>query len=127
MKEKSKLVLIINTTKREEIMIGLYDDQIKKEVYKTDRQSEDILILLDKFIKKAGRTLNDLTAILVNIDQGSYTGVRIGVTIANTLAWSLDIPVFGYQEKDFELVLKKAQNASDKFSKIALPIYADSI
>lgn len=37
----------------------------------------------------------DLNKIVVANGPGSYTGVRIGVTTAKTLAWSLNIPVVG--------------------------------
>ena len=37
----------------------------------------------------------DLDKIVVAKGPGSYTGVRIGVTIAKTLAWTLNIPLVG--------------------------------
>lgn len=37
----------------------------------------------------------DLEKIIVAEGPGSYTGIRIGVTIAKSLAWALDIPVVG--------------------------------
>ena len=37
----------------------------------------------------------DLTEIIVAQGPGSYTGIRIGVTVAKSLAWALDIPVKG--------------------------------
>ncbi|RBW67573.1 tRNA (adenosine(37)-N6)-threonylcarbamoyltransferase complex dimerization subunit type 1 TsaB [Bacillus taeanensis] len=38
---------------------------------------------------------NELERIIVANGPGSYTGVRIGVTVAKTLAWSLNIPIVG--------------------------------
>ena len=48
---------------------------------------------IDELLKECGLEPNDLTQIAVAKGPGSYTGVRIGVTIAKTLAWSLNIPV----------------------------------
>lgn len=38
---------------------------------------------------------NELDKIVVAEGPGSYTGVRIGVTVAKTLAWTLNIPLVG--------------------------------
>lgn len=40
-------------------------------------------------------TPKELDLIVVAKGPGSYTGVRIGVTIAKTLAWTLNIPIVG--------------------------------
>ncbi|AAU22201.1 tRNA (adenosine(37)-N6)-threonylcarbamoyltransferase complex dimerization subunit type 1 TsaB [Bacillus licheniformis] len=48
---------------------------------------------IDELLKECGLKPSDLTQIAVAKGPGSYTGVRIGVTIAKTLAWSLNIPV----------------------------------
>jgi len=37
----------------------------------------------------------NLEKIIVGEGPGSYTGIRIGVTVAKSLAWALDIPVVG--------------------------------
>lgn len=48
---------------------------------------------IEEMMKKAKVTPADLTHIAVAEGPGSYTGIRIGLTIAKTLAWSLKIPL----------------------------------
>ncbi|RNF38946.1 tRNA (adenosine(37)-N6)-threonylcarbamoyltransferase complex dimerization subunit type 1 TsaB [Planococcus salinus] len=48
---------------------------------------------IEEMMKKANVMPADLTHIAVAQGPGSYTGVRIGLTIAKTLAWSLKIPL----------------------------------
>lgn len=48
---------------------------------------------VEELMKKAKIAPGDLTHIVAAEGPGSYTGVRIGLTIAKTLAWSLKIPL----------------------------------
>lgn len=50
---------------------------------------------IQNLMKDCGIEPNQLSKIVVAKGPGSYTGVRIGVTIAKTLAWSLNIPIIG--------------------------------
>ena len=51
-----------------------------------------IISLIDEALKAAGITKADLTHIAASIGPGSFTGIRIGVTTARTMAQMLDIP-----------------------------------
>lgn len=50
---------------------------------------------IDEAFKRAKLNPADIDKIVVAEGPGSYTGVRIGVTIAKTLAWTLDKPLVG--------------------------------
>ncbi|MGY4691192.1 tRNA (adenosine(37)-N6)-threonylcarbamoyltransferase complex dimerization subunit type 1 TsaB [Salibacterium sp. K-3] len=50
---------------------------------------------IDRMMEDVEMTPRELDAIAVAKGPGSYTGVRIGVTTAKTMAWSLGIPVYG--------------------------------
>lgn len=49
---------------------------------------------VEEMMAKAKVSPRDLTHIVAAEGPGSYTGVRIGVTIAKTLAWSLKLPLY---------------------------------
>ncbi|SHG15047.1 tRNA (adenosine(37)-N6)-threonylcarbamoyltransferase complex dimerization subunit type 1 TsaB [Ornithinibacillus halophilus] len=50
---------------------------------------------VDKLMREVNITPDQLEKIVVAKGPGSYTGVRIGLTTAKTLAWSLNIPIVG--------------------------------
>jgi tRNA threonylcarbamoyladenosine biosynthesis protein TsaB len=116
------MILTIDTTERTKIILGLFDGKnYRCFQFETERQSEDLLLTIDGILKKEKISFKDLKAVAINCGPGSFTGTRVGVTTANALAWSLDIPVLGYQE-DFEGVLNEAVR-NKGFERSAKPIY----
>jgi tRNA threonylcarbamoyladenosine biosynthesis protein TsaB len=49
--------------------------------------------------------MDQIKEIEVNLGPGSFTGLRVGVSVANALAWTLKVPVNG--KKIGELVKPK--------------------
>jgi len=50
---------------------------------------------VDQLMKDCEIKADTLDRIVVGRGPGSFTGVRIGVTLAKTLAWSLNVPLVG--------------------------------
>jgi L-threonylcarbamoyladenylate synthase len=92
------LTLTVETTKREEVVVGLEDkwSKFKKELVISQQTGSQALIpAIVKILKTSKNTVKDLSAIEVDTGPGSFTGTRIGVAVANALGFSLDIPVNG--------------------------------
>ncbi|WP_233532396.1 tRNA (adenosine(37)-N6)-threonylcarbamoyltransferase complex dimerization subunit type 1 TsaB [Paenibacillus alkalitolerans] len=49
---------------------------------------------IDELMKGCGVRTRDLRAVAIGVGPGSYTGVRIGVTVAKTFTWSLGLPLY---------------------------------
>ena len=54
-----------------------------------------LLPVIQRILASCEVVVEQLQAIAVGRGPGSYTGVRIGVTVAKTMAWSLQIPLIG--------------------------------
>jgi len=99
------IVLSIDTSDSKIAKIELEINGNKKLITSDSRKisSQTCLVLIEKIIAEANIKLEDLNEIKVNIGPGSFTGLRVGVSIANSLGYFLKIPVNG--EKIGDLVL----------------------
>lgn len=78
--------------------IGLIDEsQVLGEYISNIKKNHSVRVMpaIQTIMNECGVAPKDLTKIVVAKGPGSYTGVRIGVTIAKTLAWTLNIPITG--------------------------------
>ncbi|CAN5318097.1 hypothetical protein BH10PAT1_BH10PAT1_3990 [soil metagenome] len=93
--------LYIDSSIRNKLIVGIDDKRFEKEL--GERSSQKLLPFIEEVLKKNKLKTNDITEIKVNTGPGSFTGLRIGITIANTLGFVLGIPVNG---KDTETEIK---------------------
>ncbi|MEZ0579550.1 tRNA (adenosine(37)-N6)-threonylcarbamoyltransferase complex dimerization subunit type 1 TsaB [Nocardioides sp. MH1] len=61
----------------------------------TMRHGEQLTPLVDQALRRAGISPRDLTAIAVGVGPGPFTGLRVGLVSARTMAYVLEIPVYG--------------------------------
>lgn len=82
-------------THSEKILLYLVLDKhiIKKEITSDKTHSENAIPLLKSLLDENNFKLNSLNQIVVVNGPGSFTGVRIGVTISKTIAFCLNIPI----------------------------------
>jgi len=91
------IILLIDTSKSDKLITGLEiggDKRVLEENFDF-RKSQGILPLIEKFLKTENLSFSDLSGIEVNIGPGSFTGLRVGVSIANSMGTILQIPING--------------------------------
>ena len=59
------------------------------------RQSAEMLPRLLSLCEREGRRLDEASAVAVGIGPGSFTGLRVGMSLAKGLALALGIPIVG--------------------------------
>ena len=59
------------------------------------KHGEQLAPLIEQVLADAGIVRQDLTALAVGIGPGPFTGLRVGLVTARTLAFVLEIPVYG--------------------------------
>jgi len=91
--------------------------------WQSDRSlAKGLLGYIHEKLQVEGSDWSDITAIGVYEGPGSFTGLRIGLTVANTIADAQAIPIVGATGDDWKNeALNKINDGQDE--KIVLPLY----
>ena len=57
------------------------------------RHAESLTPMIQFVLQQADATMADLSAIAVDVGPGLFTGMRVGIASAASLAWALELPV----------------------------------
>lgn len=66
-----------------------------------NNEAEKLMPGIDKLLRKKKKTYEDLNQIYVVKGPGSFTGLRVGVTVANTIASLVDADLIGISTFEF--------------------------
>lgn len=88
-------ILLIDTASNKEVRVGLRIDTKEHVIRKKigHQKAQVVLPLIDKLLKKKGLKITDIDGIEIYSSNGSFTGIRVGVSIANALSFALGIPI----------------------------------
>ncbi len=91
------VILFIDTTAMNTAKVALtvngkrYEKSGESKVLK----SQTVLPLIEELLHLAHLRIRDITEIRVATGPGSFTGLRVGASIANALSYLIGIPVNG--------------------------------
>lgn len=88
--------------------------------------SDGLLKFLQQCLSNCNLEWSDITGVVVFRGPGSYTSLRIGLTVANTLAEALAIPIVGVEGEAWQAdgLVRLASGDNDQ---IVLPIYLQPV
>lgn len=98
-------------------MIGITSDGTKIDSIKIEglKLTDTLLTKIEEILKKNHLGKKDIKAIEVNPGPGPYTSLRVGITVANILAFGLNIPI--------RIISGKSDIVEDKYLSPVMPKY----
>lgn len=122
------LILTIRTDKPE-AEIGLFEDQTRLayETWQAHRELSDTIHLkIQEQLTAQHKALKDIKGIVCFRGPGSFTGLRIGLTVANALAYACEVPLIATQGSGW--IAKGIQQlAAGENQRVALPRYGSPV
>lgn len=117
-------------TDASEVAVNIYSNGscvVERQVDMGKKLSDQLLSVIQEVCQDAGCSINDLEAIIVYQGPGSYTGLRIGISVANALAYSSDISIVGANGDDWITKgLRDVKSLKDRFHPV-VPIYGGAV
>lgn len=89
---------------KDENIIFEFHDEIKNDM------SSKILPIIDDALSINNLSLNSIDKLFVVTGPGSFTGVRIGVTISKTIAWALNKTIIPISSLEYMATTKTEKN-----------------
>jgi tRNA threonylcarbamoyl adenosine modification protein YeaZ len=123
------MIILTIRTDKPEAEIGLYKDaeQIAYVTWQAHRAlAETLHGRIRDMLTGQNLDLKDIECIVCLKGPGSFTGLRIGLTVANALSYSLSIPIVGTTGDDWiQIGIKRLLETGSE--KIIMPEYGADV
>jgi tRNA threonylcarbamoyladenosine biosynthesis protein TsaB len=125
------MIILTLRTDNPQAEVGLYENE-KQLSYKTwgahRMLAETLHQTIDEVLQSAGKKLDSIEGIVYYKGPGSFTGLRIGLSVANALAYGLQVPIVGIQNPENWLekgldAIKVGQNDSSVIPEYGAPVH----
>lgn len=117
------MIILLDTTTPVCKLTFIDDKNRQDDEWQSDRMlAKGLLGHLNDLLKKQNKTWSDISAIGALEGPGSFTGIRIGLTVMNTIADAQNIPIVGGRGDDWQNEVLAKINAGIN-EKIVLPFY----
>ena len=103
----------------------LYDGtvQVATMSWQADRElAHRLLRKIDDFLSDNEQSLDSITGLFVFQGPGSFTGLRIGLTVMNTLSYAKSVPIVGETGDDWKEAAV-ARLVAGENDKVVMPFY----
>jgi tRNA threonylcarbamoyladenosine biosynthesis protein TsaB len=105
--------------------IGIFNDGKRLNYYTWEANrnlAKELLQTIHDLLQAEKADWPDVTGVVVYKGPGSFTGLRIGITVANALAYGREVPVIGELGEDWlQAGIERAQKGEN--DRIVLPHY----
>lgn len=98
------MILLLDTSTSECRLVLIDGDWRYENNWQSNRElAKGLLAYVQSQLEGQGKTWKDLTGLGVFKGPGSFTGLRIGITVLNTISYSEEIPIVGETGDDWQV------------------------
>lgn len=122
--------MVIDTSTQVLFLSFLENDKIiyNLEFLGKNNHSENLIKQINQALAQLQLQVKDFARIIVGIGPGSYTGLRVGLTVAKMFSWTLQIPLYtcssldiiasGYFQNDGYYLIKTRAKRNYSYCKL---------